>query len=102
MMYDTSIRVPKLYVSLMSTWTREVLAWSEGKDILLGVPTYSDAGVAYHYPAAENLGNALAGIHRGLSSGSLPATYRGIAIYSEWETDASEWEIWRKKFLRHD
>lgn len=100
MMYDTSLGVPKLYQQLMAEWTAEVLAWSEGKPVLLGVPTYSDTGVAYHHPRVENLRNALLGIHSGLSRQPLPAHYQGVAIYCDWETDEAEWEYLQKHFLR--
>src|SRR6185295_20422448 len=48
MMYDTSLKVPKIYQSLMASWTREVLAWSGEKPVLLGLPAYEDANVEYH------------------------------------------------------
>ncbi|NOS69521.1 MAG: hypothetical protein HOP33_06295 [Verrucomicrobia bacterium] len=100
MMYDTSLRVPKLYQRLMADWTTEVLAWSEGKPVLLGVPTYSDVGVEYHNPRVENLRNALLGIHRGLSRQSLPTNYQGLAVYCDWETDEPEWRYFREHFLK--
>ena len=100
MMYDTALRVPKLYQRLMADWTVEVLAWSGGKPVLLGVPTYDDAGVGYHHPNVENLRNALRGIHRGLSRQSLPANYQGVAIYCDWETDDAEWKYFREHFIK--
>ncbi len=100
MMYDTSLRYTKPYVKLMASWTREVLLWSEGKAVLLGVPTYDDANSGYHHPDVENLQNALAGIHRGLDDAGNQPGYQGVAIYCEWETDAAEWEIWHREFMR--
>jgi hypothetical protein len=100
MMYDTALRLDKVYQRLMADWTREVLAWSEGKPVLLGVPTYLDTGVGYHVPEVENLTNAILGIHRGLSRQVLPASYQGVAIYCEWETDAGEWKFLREHFLK--
>lgn len=100
MMYDTSLRVPKFYQRLMADWTTEVLEWSEGKPMLLGVPTYSDVGVEYHNPRVENLRNALLGIHRGLSRQSLPTNYQGLAVYCDWETDELEWRYFREHFLK--
>ncbi len=88
-MYDTSLKEPKLYQNLMADWTVEVLAWSEGKPVLLGVPTYFD-----------NLGNSLLGIHRGLSRQSVPTNYQGIAIRSDRETDDGDWEYFREHFLK--
>jgi hypothetical protein len=100
MMYDTAIRVPKLYQRLMADWTEEVLAWSEGKAVLLGVPTYEDAHTDYHHPTVENLENALLGIHAGLQRKPLPSHYQGLAIYCEWETDANEWAMWAARFRK--
>jgi hypothetical protein len=100
MMYDAGQSIPKTYQKLMADWTLEVLAWSEGKPVLLGVPTYDDAGVGYHDPKVENLTNALLGIHRGLSRATLPTNYQGAAIYCDWETADSEWAHWREHFCR--
>lgn len=99
MMYDVGQRSSKAYQRLMAAWTAEVLAWSEGKPVLLGVPTYDDAGSGYHDPAVENLRSALLGIHRGLSRETLPAHYQGISLYCEWETDDAEWASLKERFL---
>jgi hypothetical protein len=100
MMYDVGQRVPKEYQYLMAAWTAEVLRWSEGKPVLLGVPTYNDAGVGYHKPEVENLQNALLGIHRGLSRTALPDNYQGVAIYCEWETKERDWQYFHDHFLK--
>lgn len=100
MMYDTALNNSKLYQHLMSAWTVEELEWSGSTAVLLGVPTYADAGVGYHQPAVENLENALPGIHRGLAAKPLPANYQGVAIYCEWETDTNEWRYFEEHFLK--
>jgi hypothetical protein len=100
MMYDAGQGIPKTYQRLMSDWTVEVLEWSEGKPVLLGVPTYDDAGVGYHNPKVENLTNALLGVHHGLSRKPPPSAYQGLAIYCEWETSDSEWAHFREHFLK--
>ncbi|MEX2215841.1 MAG: glycosyl hydrolase family 18 protein [Phycisphaeraceae bacterium] len=106
MMYDTAIRHGKVYQSLMSAWTQEVLAWSADTPVLLGVPVYDDADSGYHHPEVENLEQALMGIHAGLrslcedaSDHALPANYQGIAIYSEWEMNENEWHLLRERFI---
>ena len=100
MMYDTGVPSGKLYQQLLKSWTHEILDWSGGTPVLLGVPTYDDAGVGYHLPSAENLPNALLGIHAGLSRyRTLPDHYQGVAIYCEWETDEAEWQYWHEHFL---
>jgi hypothetical protein len=98
MMYDTAIRHPKAYIKLMADWTQEILAWSNEKPVLLGVPAYADAHTDYHDPKVENLENALLGIHAGLGRQLLPTNYQGVAIYSEWETDEAEWLLFGERF----
>lgn len=97
MLYDTSLRWKKPYRKLMVDWTKEVLAWSEDKQVLLGLPAYDDAGTGYHDPKVENLTNALRGVHAGLEDGK-PANYAGIAVYSEWEMDEGDWRVMEKEF----
>jgi hypothetical protein len=100
MMYDTSLRAPKLYRWLMAEWTREILAWSAGTPVLLGLATYDDAGVGYHDPEVENLAEGLRGIHAGLEASSPGQAYQGVALYSEWEMDEAEWQYLREHFLK--
>ena len=102
MMYDAGQRVPKLYQHLMADWTREALAWSGDKPVLLGIPTYEDPGVDYHRASVENLTNALLGVHRGLYGQSLATNYQGVAIYCDWETSESEWNFFEVHFLSHE
>ena len=105
MLYDTSIHDAKLYQWFYARWTAAILDWTRDSnaEILLGVPTYGAAGPQlgplYHDPRVENLPNALAGLHCGLSErGPLPRHYAGAAIYCEWQTDAAQWKIWRQDF----
>lgn len=103
MMYDTAIQWEKVYRNLMAGWTTDVLAWSEGTDVLLGIPAYDDSGVDYHNPDVENLLNGLAGIHAGLKGlERVPEHYKGVAIYSEWEMDETEWGQLREFYLRSE
>jgi hypothetical protein len=99
MMYDTGLRVPKIYEHLMAHWTVETLAWSEGRPVLLGIPTYDDPGVEYHNPKVENLRTALLGIHKGLGT-SPTSNYQGVALYCEWETDVDEWSHFQSHFMK--
>ncbi|MFZ2654065.1 MAG: glycoside hydrolase family 18 protein [Victivallales bacterium] len=99
MMYDTSIRVPKIYQKLMSDWTREIIPWCGNTKVLLGVPSYDDAGVGYHFSSVENLENSIKGINAGLGRfKELPKNYSGIAVYCEWETDEAEWKFLKNEF----
>ena len=84
----------------MAGWTPQVLEWGAPAEVLLGVPDYDDAGTGYHHPEAENLPNALRGVHGGLQHyRSLPTNYGGVAVYSEWQTDAGEWRTLEREFL---
>ncbi len=100
MMYDTSLRMQKAYKYIMGSWSKNVLIWSNGTDVLFGLPTYDDPGVGYHLPKVENLENSLLGIHEGLKSFDiLPTNYQGVALYCEWEMDESEWFHYKEHFL---
>ena len=100
MTYDSAAPMPKIYEHLMASWTREILSWAKDSEVLLGVPVYDDTGVVYHSPRVENIRTALSGIHAGLqSSPRLPANYKGVAIYCEWEMEKWEWEYFRNNFL---
>ena len=102
MMYDTGLGWSKPYVRLMRDWTVEVLRWSQGTEVLLGLPAYDDAGTGWHDPKVENLANALAGIHAGLRAYGArpPAGFAGVALYSEWEMDEAEWALFSREFSR--
>lgn len=101
MLYDTGLFVRQPYRGLVSAWTREVLEWSSGSSVLLGLPAYDDRGVGYHDPDVENLTESLAGAHAALASyGSLPETYRGVALYSEWTLRDADWQTLRERFSR--
>ncbi len=100
MMYDTSLRLKKVYAWLMAEWTQEILAASGTTPVLLGLPAYEDTGVGYHHPEVENLPGGLQGIHAGLVSGGLPANYQGVALYSDWVMDEAEWRYFREHFLK--
>ena len=106
MLYDSSLHDAKMYQWFVARWASAVLSWTRDTqtEILFGAPTYGAAGPTlgplYHDARVENLSNTLAGLHRALSrSDGLPPDYAGAAIYSEWETDASEWKIWRRDWL---
>jgi hypothetical protein len=102
MMYDTGISSSKLYQHLMSAWTEEVLNWSGGTHVLLGVPAYEDPDVGYHSPRVENLKNALLGIHAALIKYEhLPKNYSGIAIYCEWEMDQEKWNLLKSEYEKN-
>lgn len=102
MTYDTSIRWQNPYRKLMGDWTMQILDWSEGRSVLLGVPAYEDAATGYHLPEVENIPNALAGINAGLMTyNGLPDSYRGICLYCDWEMDNAKWHAVEEFFTRN-
>jgi hypothetical protein len=96
MLYDSHIPLQKPYVALMSSWTWEILHWSNGKDVLLGVPAWDEA-TASHHPEIENLENALHGIHGALKP-KIPKNYAGIALYAHFTMDNSRWKTLELEF----
>lgn len=97
MMYDTAIRFDKFYIKLMRDWADELNdAVSDTTcKLMLGIPSYEDANVGYHFPDVENIENAL----RGIQASKIAPNYQGIAIYCEWEMTPQKWKLWRN-FLR--
>ncbi len=98
MLYDTSIPFEKPYIALMKTWTLEVLNWSNGKEVLLGVPAWDEPSISHH-PNVENLENSLHGIHAALEP-EMPRNYAGIALYAHFTMDFSRWTTLEQEFTR--
>jgi Glycosyl hydrolases family 18 len=96
MLYDTSISLDKPYVALMETWTRDVLTWSNGKEVLLGVPAWDEPSISHH-PDVENITNSLRGIHAALEP-EMPVNYAGIALYAHFTMNDSRWKILKREF----
>jgi hypothetical protein len=100
MNYDSGLELEKLYVALMSRWTRQILEATPGTEVLIGLPVYDDAGVPWHDPEVEHLDSSLRGLHGALSSyDTLPPNYRGVALYSDWEMEPHEWALFSERFL---
>lgn len=97
--YDTALRVPRMFESLVSTWTSDLARtlpphceWS------MGVPAYED-DEPWHRPDVETIGVAIDGVRRGLAeAGTVPETFRGIAIYASWTTDDEEWAVFDRRW----
>lgn len=101
MNYDSGLKLQKLYVALLVRWTKQILDSTKGTEVLLGLPVYDDAGVAWHDPRVENLSTSLAGTHKGLMQyEQLPSHYRGVSLYSDWEMQPDEWKQLQSNFLK--
>jgi hypothetical protein len=98
MFYDTSLPFVMPYRGRVKSWTREVLVWSEGSEVLLGLPAFVDRA-SHHDPDVECLEHALAGVHAGLEAmPGLPPTYRGVALYADWTMDETKWRTLGERF----
>lgn len=76
-----------------------VAALETDVQLLFGIPTYVDALPA-HDTRVENVQSAVVGIQRGLTqAGTAAAAVRGVAIYAEWDTDESEWDLFASAWL---
>lgn len=100
MTYDTALQTPALYEGLMAQWTRELrdtLPPPEegGCEWSVGLPAYED-DEPWHNPEAETIGAAIDGALRGLADAPVPESFRGVAVYASWTTDAEEWDIYQQ------
>ncbi len=99
--YDTWLTDAAAYERLVADWTEQLArelppdcAWR------MGVPTYDD-DAPHHKLDVERVDVALRGVREGLRrlGGPPPASFRGIALYASWTTDAQEWAaydaLWR-------
>ncbi len=92
MTYDTGFKDPRLY----EWWVeQQTIATSnlvpEDVELFIGIPTYSE-GKSFD-PAVENVTTGISGFLRGYSNIRTDTKkVNGIAVYSYWETDASEFQ----------
>ena len=96
MSYDSFVFHPALYRLWMREQIRGITRSLSGADseLLMGLSVSRERS-ATHHPRVENMQSGLAGICAGLShqsGASHPVS--GVAIYAEWEADASDWQTW--------
>jgi len=94
MAYDTNLPLRIAYVAFVRNQTRRLVSWSCAAlkhEVLIGVPSYHDVP-EYSDPSVENIDNATLGVRSALESfPNNPECFRGVSIYANWVTDASEW-----------
>jgi hypothetical protein len=95
MAYDTGLFPSLTYVAFVGDQTRRLVEWAcnaNHHEVLIGIPSYAETS-PHSDPKIENIPNAIQGVRSALES--LPgasACFRGVAIYSNWVTDAEEWQ----------
>jgi len=99
MAYDTAIPTPPLYRRYLAWATASVAGAlvASGSDarVLMGVPTYEDHGFM-HRKGVETLENALVGVVAGLRGLGAGGTFEGVALYAEWTTDETDWDVYER------
>lgn len=98
MTYDTSLKDPMHYEWLVEQQTIYLTQILQGYDteLLVGIPTYEDDKESFD-PAVENMETGLNGIIQGLNNKRTKGeVFTGVAIYSNWETYTSEWNIYQE------
>jgi len=101
MMYDTAIPFAWLYAYVVKWQVEKITTLLDGKVLLFfGVPTYEEERWSFH-ANAENMFSGIRGISMGIEEIPLKILEDkfGVAIYSEWTTDDSEWKIFKTDWL---
>ncbi len=105
MCYDTGHYLPRSYVWFVRRQavgvTRAVGRGNRDCRVLLGVPTYGDAGsFRSHHARAEDIRLALKGVREGLSRrGADLGVFAGVAPFADYTTDEDEWRTYEELWL---
>jgi hypothetical protein len=87
----------------VETFTGAVADLGVSTALYFGVPTYDaepDANPPRFDPAAENVESAAVGIRSGMLAVGEDADFvAGAAVYADWTTDETEWDIFRRVWL---
>ena len=103
MAYETGLFPAFVYVAFVGDQTRRLVEWAcntTHHEVLIGIPSFAETS-ANSDPAIENISNATLGVRSALES--LPGAsecFRGVAIYSDWVTDAEEWRHFDRDWRR--
>ncbi len=100
MVYDTGINNEWIYRWFVHEQTVRVTNLFDDKEVFIGIPAYEEEKVGFN-PRVENVKNGLEGIIKGLNNlRSNSDSFAGVAIYSYWEIDAEEWEVYDNLWLK--
>ena len=102
MAYDTGLDFTKGYIAFVKHQTQLIGEWAcsiEDHQFLIGVPSYEDVPT-YSDPRVENLHTASLGVRSALEENPRSGCFSGVAIYSYWVTDPSEWATFEQSWIR--
>ncbi len=96
--YDTGFQDIDTYQWFLEQELIFLTKAAPGKAIL-GLPTYEDSRLNFN-SEVENIENGLGAVLHGLSNVRVnPDNLVGLALYSLWTTDSSEWDTWQEMWL---
>jgi hypothetical protein len=101
MMYDTALPYDFLYGAATKFETRYLSKLVEpGQPLFIGIPTYDDRRLTFH-AEAENMVSGLRGVRLAMPGMESEAIRQlGVAIYADWTTDQSEWQTYKRLWLK--
>ena len=71
-----------------------------GKEIFIAIPSYNEEKENFN-PKIENVENGMKGLINGLNNSRMRLeNFAGVAIYSYWETDQSEWDTYYNLWIK--
>ncbi len=103
MMYNTGMPTPPLYETIVQQETahilRSVALAAPHTQVIIGIPTYTDAPSRAFHATAENMRTGLHGVIAGLNEDDGLSAFAGLAIYPEWLTTNDDWALYRREWL---
>lgn len=95
MVYDTPFTNKLLFSFYVNRQTLFLSRNIQDTEVLIGIPTYDETH--------ETIESSIKGVIGGLNDiRSNLDNFTGIAIYSNWETDEEEWQIYQDYFQKND
>ena len=95
MVYDLGFESGWFYRWIVTEQTIRITDLLEGTEVFIAIPSYNDMG------NPENVENGLRGIIKGLNNfRSNEDNFSGVAIYSYWELDEEEWQVYDDLWLK--
>ncbi len=99
MVYDLGFESEWIYRWIVTEQTIRITCLLEGTEVFIAIPSYDNKeGFASE---VENVENGLRGITKGLNNfRSNEDNFAGVAIYSYWELDEEEWQVYDDLWIK--